>query len=529
MNNTRLMKSYKTGSHISSLVLLISLLIIYSCEDKRNQYFYQDYPDSIDKSIWEVISDSTGAEKYPQFSRFVEYCKEYRFDTILNNGLTHTLFIPVNEAFDGFDTDSFIMNDVLSYHLSETMFLLRNINQKRKLQTYLKKFSVIEEHNYISTYNGIEIVLRGPICKNGTFYGIEKIAYPIPNLYEYISSTSQVLKEYIDSQDTLYFTPALSTPVGFDPSTGSTIYDSVFQHFNAFEENYFNLKDEYRTKSATMVLFDQEQYDSALTAVALNLATEGYDSNEDIPKKWQDEYLLPNLMKQGVFDGSLYYEDFIPTELQNIAGDSVIVKPETIDPQSRITCSNGVVFNYKSLDIPESLYSTYHIEGEWMVDSIGANLWVWNTDKYCIETEGEVFTPSESSTDGASGDSLVLVEFPFNYDQTYSFSFCMQNVFPGRYLLKWEASYRPSGNFEIYINDGEEPVRQFDLFDLRKTVFSVLDNSIRYTPNNSLNTLDAEVIIKEFGDVKITLKYINPGFSKINGFSIDYISLTRTK
>ncbi len=150
-----------------------------------------------------------------------------------------------------------------------------------------------------------------------------------------------------------------------------------------------------------------------------------------------------------------------------------------------------------------------------------------NYGEFGIETEGETFAPRKIKVLGASGDSLVSIEFPFRYGQSYSFSFYFRNVFPGKYAFIWRASYRPSGYFEIYINDDPSPIWAFDLFDLRESVPSFTNPGERFFPDNNINMFDAWALVEEYGDVKVTLKYVESGLAKNNGFSIDYISLTR--
>lgn len=512
---------------ISGMGLLILGTLLISCEDQRNNYFYKDYQETVDMDVWDVISNSDDSAGYPQYSKFVEYCKEYGLDSIINNGLTHTLFIPVNAAFENLEDDTSNILDVLSYHISESMFLLNNVKERRKLQTYLRKYAVIEHKNNHYFINGIPIAKSGSLCKDGTFYEIEEVSLPIPNLYEYIAAANPIIGEYIDMQDTVFLDIQRSTPIGFDEETGNTIYDSVFTSLNLFQEKYFPVKEEFRSKSATVLLFNHNQYETALTEMALDLNIDGFNTYEDIPRAWQINELLPLLINNGIFDGSMAYEDFLPGELQNIAGDSVRIDPGNIDPDSRFICSNGVGFTYLNFTIPDSLYNEYRIEGESMVDSLGSNIWAWKTDDFGIKTEGETFYPKQMYSNDASGDSLVSVEFPFNYNQTYSFSFLMRDVLPGKYIFRWRASYRPSGNMEVYINENDTPIRTYDLFDLRKSVPSITVFGERYNPSNNINTFDAWATMEEYGDVRITLKYIDAGFAKTNGFSIDYISLTR--
>ena len=101
-----------------------------------------------------------------------------------------------------------------------------------------------------------------------------------------------------------------------------------------------------------------------------------------------------------------------------------------------------------------------------------------------------------------------------------------------RYRLEWRANSRPSGVYEVYVNDSiltyEDKFgnvhTDFDLSDLKLSVVSVTGE--RFLSEQGFNMRDYWVeSITEYGDVTVRFKYLESGESSTNGFNIDYIKL----
>ncbi|MFW5701270.1 MAG: hypothetical protein ACOCWM_06225, partial [Cyclobacteriaceae bacterium] len=309
-----------------------------------------------------------------------------------------------------------------------------------------------------------------------------------------------------------------SKPLGFDDE-GNTIYDSVFTIINPFYEEFFPVDEEFRRRRATIIIFDEEQYHSALNEMADNIGDQ-FTDYRDIPLDWQYNRLLPFTLRNGMFAGSLGYSDFQKGKLKNIAGDSVDVDFTMIDPFSRFLCSNGVVFKYENYSVPEELYlSEKRIQGEELITPLGASVYGWKEN---VKVSGSSISPNISFLKSADNDSLIALNLGSNYTDDFMLEFTIPNVFPTRYRLEWRALSRPSGYYEIYINN--ENVGEFDLADLRRVQYSVTGDI--FLPEDGLNSIDFSVEnINKYGDVRVGIKYIDGGLGSSNGFSIDYISL----
>jgi len=497
--------------HIILIFFLIVAGIIISCSKKEWDEYYNDYDEQVDMNIWDAVKEE------PRYASFVEYMEEYELDSLFESGLSFTLFIPDNEAMEVISDTAGSIDKILSNHISRTVFLTRNLELSRKLETLSGKFAIVSRTIDGFAFEGQTIEYSSPLYQNGKMYEISEIAYPKPNLYEFTRLFSSVISDYIDLNDSAYLDKSLSDPVGFDDQ-GNTIYDSVVSVINLFERDFFPVSQEFRDKSATFILFTQGQYDDALDEMA-GLLGSGFSNHEDIPEKWQFEVLLPDIMAKSLFDNQLEYNQ-LQIDMVSATGDSVVIDPANINPDSRYLCSNGIVYTYYDFTVEKDLYQgILKVEGEELLDSIGAGVFAWKED---VISSGLIVAPDKQYVAIASDGILVSVQFPRNYSGEYSLEFNIRNVFPMKYRLEWRASYRPSGIFSISVN--ETDLGSFDTYNLRSSVISVTGE--RFIPEEGFNSKDWWVEnISDFGDVTIRIDYLDSGIGSNNGLNIDYIAL----
>ena len=507
----------KQSKHI--LIFIVLSLIIGCSKDWEEHYLNPE--NSVDQSVWNAIQSD------PNLSEFVSAFSDSGLDSIFFKGGSYTIFVPDNQAFDEYIPDSVDFNQTLLFHLFDYIINISTVDNPRTVRTISEKYTILDQMNGKKRFGGIDINYDSPLYKDGRYYIVGEVAQPIPNLYEYISKNSQVLRSYIDGFEAVVLDLENSVPLGFNEN-GDIEYDSVFSVVNYFDSIYFPIRQESRDKSATFILFNDQEYNLALERMA-NELSESYSAS-DIPEVWQKEVLIPELLSIGSFPNSLDYEAFLEGGLRNLEGDSVWVDFTAISSETKTLCSNGIVYNYIDFSVPSYLYKgEIRIEGEHMVESQGADLYFWKPG-YTLTGSSDAISakPVVGSAQGAENDSLVIMSFKSQpFEGAFEFEFYFRNIFPQQYLFIWGANYRPSGQYEIYAND--ILIREFDTFSLRQTVFSV-DGSSYYFPQNGNNRLDAMIdFLEEYGDVKITIKYKGPGgtstIKPLNGFNIDFMSL----
>lgn len=514
----------KTGSILRSLragILLFAIILMVACQKQLDDYYYADTEEYVNIDMMTLLS------QYEEYSDYISILNAYNIDTVFEKGKSLTLFIPTNEALESMEELYLDTIDYIKYLITDTYINIAQIQGKQRIQTLGGKFALLQNSGGSGYFDAAEITLSGPLCKDGKFYEISGGVQPLPNLYEYINLANPFFTAFIDSHDSSYLDLELSTPIGYDPD-GNTIYDTVLTTVNVFEEEYYPVSEEFRSKKATMLLFSQEQFDNAIGIIADDL---GLPSAESVPLQWKNEVLMPYLINQGIFWNDLGYPDFAPGRIRNIQGDSVDVDPDNIDFLSSFRCSNGRAYNYLDFQVPDSLYiGTNIIEGEHLVISKGSNLFAWKED--LIITGKPVVPAGQLTPNVARNDSTLRVRFDEpNSTQAFSMTFEFKNIFPGRYRLLCRAKTIPSGVFQILVNGEVQNIDlgygasdRVDLYDLRNPVRSITKEVFR--PESGFNSFDLLVEnITEYGNVKITFLYLEPGQRSENGFVIDYFLL----
>ncbi|MDA3821878.1 MAG: fasciclin domain-containing protein, partial [Bacteroidales bacterium] len=467
----------------------------------------------------------------PKYSEFLNYIHQYGLDSIITGEESKTLFIPNNDAFDRLlssDTTGFMKN-IMAYHITQTVFLSNNLQDSRKLLSTLGKYITISEFDESLLIDGIPVNFSSPLYLDGRYYELPELLIPIPSIYSYIHLNSPVLRKYIDSFDSISIDKSQSIPIGYNEKD-EIVYDSVYIEFNQFEEDFFPISEEFRSRTATMMVFTQEQYEEAIDIMASNMGT----TASSIPEKWQFEVLLPYLMKQNVFEGSVDYED-LTSESLNIQGDTSFINVTHIDANSKYACSNGLIYNYKNFRVPEELYLEQRcFEAEDYLVSLGLGRYVWNSEFVTVQSDIST-VPMVQETDLASNDTTVSISLAYNYEGSYSIEFLLDNVFPGNYVLEWRGSYRPSGNFRVYVNNVDVTSTSpmvfdgvFDLYLMRDLIGSVVPGGLYIPDLGKNNTIDFLVkdIVSEYGSIKVKIEYVDKGSQSNNGLSIDYLALT---
>ncbi len=500
----------------SAIVLVLSFFLA-GCEKKVWDEHYNDQPETVDQDIWEVI------QAKEDLSLFAGYIKEFRYDTLFNGDDPYTLFIPTNDAFSRLLDTGTVTRSIMDYHISLHFIQSRNVTGKRKIQTLGEKFALFEKTGNGIYLDDIGLEFESPLYRNGKYFTMDEVAVPKPNLYEFFAINNPVFRDYVDSKDSIILDRELSRPLGFDEH-GNTIYDSVLIVYNSFEEEFFPVSEEFRSKTATIVFPLAEDYNLALDEMAQTLGS-NFQDHTDIPIKWQNEILIPHLLEHGVFENMVEEYEFLllpgkdTLKMKNILGDSVVIEYEPVDKE---LCSNGYTYNYADFGVPDTLFTgSYRHEGEWLLQERGFNTFAWREEVSVISDV--TFPTLRELVPSASNDSILNVSFSAGYSGAFSVEFNIETLFPRKYLMVVRTHMYVGGIYDIYVND--ELVMTMDYYDYvrdREIWWSVHEG--RYLPEGGFNKFDCWVENKlDYGETKIRFEYKEPGLVSNNGLVIDYI------
>lgn len=509
---------------IINIIGIALIAILFGCKQYWEDH-YNDYPDTVDKSVWDAIKADSN------LSEFVSIMQEFGYDTLFKYSDVYTLFIPTNEAVIAAKQQDSINDMVLAYHMARFFVQPSNIQGKKKIQTLQEKFALFENIGGDCTYDDVKITFESPLYKNGKYFVLDEVAFPKLNLYEYIAENNIALKAFIDDQDSIVLDKEKSKALYFDEN-GNMVYDSVVEIINLFEEEYFEVRTEYRAKTATIVFPMQEKYNAALDAMIPRLEVPGYTSHEDIPLAWQTDVLVPYLIDMGMFTNMREeYEFDVDTtktsrrrfNMKNILGDSILIKYK---PTDKVLCSNGYMYDYEEFSVLDSLYmSPIRNEGEWMVTEVGSGKFNWRSGVTSSMTTTYLPKGVYATNPQLSNDSLFSISFDKGYTGSFSLEFKVQSLFPRQYIMVVKTNTQTGGIYDIYVND--KLVREdFDwyLFTSSRNVMQSVISGKKYTSAISYNRFDCLVDnITEYGDVKVKFVYKGPGKTSSQGLVIDYI------
>lgn len=503
--------------HTCSLAVT-AILILSGCENKNWDEYYRSVPETVDRNLWEAVQEDEN------LSMFTGYVKEFRYDTLFAGDDSYTLFIPTNDAFQQLLDTGVVTRAILDYTISVHFIQSMNIRGKRKIQTLGEKFALFEKNGNEIFLDGIRLESESPLYRNGKYFVLGQVPLPRPNLYEFFAVNNPVLRDYIDSQDSLILDKELSRPLGFDDD-GNTVYDTVAIEFNLFEDEFFPVSEEFRYKTATIVFPLEEDYNAALTEMAQSMGSV-YQDYSDIPIVWQNKVLIPYLLEHGVFENMLEESEFImpPGEdtlkLKNILGDSVVIDYSVAD---KSICSNGYAYNYTNFTVPDTLFTgSYRFEGEWLLLQTGFNKFAWDPDKAKVVSTTS-YAPTKELIGVASNDSIARVIFDKGYTGTYSLEFNVDNLFQRRYLMVVNTNMYRGGIYDIYVNDELVMTMDWNDFALNREIWWGV-NGDRYLPTQAFNRFDCWIENKiAYGVTSIRFVYREPGRVLNNGLVIDYI------
>jgi len=500
-----------------SIIVVITVFLV-CCREWDDHYVINE--PTVNSLVWDSISNMD------RYSEFVKYIEAYGLDSIIMESSPKTIFVTDNEAMELFlERDTFGFNKLLRYHIAPSVLMLTNISDNKQIYTMSEKFALIEKINDEYFLDGVRVLNSSPVFKDGRYFEIEEFGVPKPSLYEFIKANYPLIADYIDAQDSIILDKEKSKEVGYN-EFGETVYDSVLIRINKFEDEYFEISKEFRDIRVSMILPDRADYEDALNDMCSYL--DEYDTYLDIPVSWQNNQLFPKILFKGIYSGLVEPDDFLVDRKVNIKGDSIDVD-FTIDPLSKINCSNGIIFNYSSFNIDGSLFQNRRLEAEDVIEKLGSNDFAW--DETLVQFEGEKsFKPTKQEVLSASNDSAASVTFSSGFTGDYSITFTIQDVFAGDYRLVWRTNQRKTGEYSIYVNDqklgiGIEAAESFDVAKIVTGFFSVLGYKL-YPDKLGYCDIDANVSLPEFGDVKVRIDYVGPGSKPSgNGFAMDYIGL----
>lgn len=289
-------------------------------------------------------------------SRFKELVVTAGLDTLLQSSKTYTVWAPSNAALQSLDPAiagnkdklrSFLMN-----HIANQAFFVRDATTATRIAMLNGKYNSFTG----SKFDDANLTSADKFVKNGVLHVINQSIAVLPNIWEYISSsTAQYLQNsFITTLNFIAFDSSQATIDSISSTTGLPIYKpgTGMVARNRFNDRVYDLKREDRQYTYFVMAnpgFTLESdslktyYKATTTAITDSLA------------RW-------NTVKDLVVEG-LYPQSSLPALLQSKFGTSIPINQSLIVESKKL--SNGIVYVLSAIDFPTaSKFPTITIQGE---------------------------------------------------------------------------------------------------------------------------------------------------------------------
>ncbi len=122
---------------IRYIIGVFFLLALLSCEKRWEEHYGQE-PETVNMNVWDAI------QQIPDLSLFVQYVKEFKYDTLFLSDNSYSLFIPDNNAMTALTDTGTVTASMLDYHISLHFIQSRNVQGLKRIQTLAEKFAFFE-------------------------------------------------------------------------------------------------------------------------------------------------------------------------------------------------------------------------------------------------------------------------------------------------------------------------------------------------------------------------------------------------
>jgi hypothetical protein len=139
------------------IFLIIAMGCMSSCLNDDWMNHYEDVEEEVNMKLWDAVKNME------QYSEFVKYIEKHELDKFIQSTQSKTLFIPNNEAFVSyFEGDTTDFRETMKYLIIPTLFVLRNVDNERKLQTFSTKYALIKNIQNTYYFDDYEIIHASP-------------------------------------------------------------------------------------------------------------------------------------------------------------------------------------------------------------------------------------------------------------------------------------------------------------------------------------------------------------------------------
>lgn len=395
-------------------------------------------------------------ESVNDISLFVEAIKKYELDTIFKNEKLYTVLAPNNDAFkmvsDEVIADPDQMKRMLLYHIFEGQTYYNDFSTGELTTLAGKLLNVkFDAQNAVVWGDGARALYSNQIMKSGVLHIVDKVSYPMMNLYEYIMSNPELqgLQNHIDNNMDEIFDRWESKIIAYTP-LGEPIYDSIF-----VEKNRFLLYLPIDKDARKFTLFAPDNL--AEMEQRIRDAATFYGP---LPEGFFSQPVFDKLL----FRGAYANEDF-NNEMRSVTGKTVNVD-HLLGAYGQKELSNGYFYFTKNYDVSiDSVFKTKEL-GHKEVWNSAYKLGNLKTFTYYSSSMlwADYAFDSEANDVALGAIGTEIPETSPVYNRSVVVNIQGQQFLPVKYKLFATLDLYTNylGTFDIYVNNDSIPTLRFD-------------------------------------------------------------------
>ena len=310
------------------LLALIFLTAITSCKK------WQDHTAITNQDLTKDLY--TTIKEEPTLSRFAELITLAKLDSLLRSSKSFTVWAPSNNALNGLDpaivADTSKLRRFVMNHISYQLYFTRDAQTSKRIGMLNGKYN-----NFLNNkFEDATITTADRYVRNGVLHIIDKYIAVLPNLWEYINSTSTQYTQnnFIVALNYPSFDPSLAIVDSISSSTGQPVYHpgSGIVIKNNFNEKVFDTRKE--AAQYTYFIIENPGFtlkDDSLKPYFKSTSVSITDSLD----KW-------NIVKDVLLDVLYPTVASLPPVLTSKFGTPIPIDPTSITGSTKV--SNGMVY-----------------------------------------------------------------------------------------------------------------------------------------------------------------------------------------
>lgn len=330
---------------------LIAVFFIISFMGCKKNWDSSNINQDLTKDLVDAIAANTS------LSKFLDYVKKTGVDVILSSSKTFTVWAPTDAALAALDpaivSDTAKLRLFVLNHISNQSYFSKDVQTSIRVPMLNGKFN----NFYVGKFEDANITAADQFVKNGVLNVIDKPILFLPNVWEFIISTTAqyIQNSFLAGLNYTTFDPTLAIIDSISSTTGQPVYrpGTGFVTKNLFNERVYDLRKEDQQYTYFVIA------DGGFILKADSLKPY-YNSTSTVSTDSLDKW---NIAKDLVFDVLYPTAASIPSVLLSKYGISVPVNKTLIITTRKL--SNGVVYVLSLSDVPTyTKFTPVTVEGE---------------------------------------------------------------------------------------------------------------------------------------------------------------------